>query len=88
MNIKRHLRYAIQLVSKATSWHSRWVVSCSQNYGIRVWNTHDAELHCEVRQAGHEFGECQWFDFSPVGNCLAQFRDSQVSLWRFKEVLD
>ena len=62
--------------------------TCSTNCGVQVWNTHNAELHCEVRWLNGYNPFWVPFAFSPVRGYLAYGVGNRVSLWRFKEVLD
>jgi WD40 repeat protein len=71
----------------AVSSDSRWVISCSSSE-ICVWKIDEAEQHCELlRPNDSGLPLC---DFSPVCGYLAYgfCEDSQVRLWRFKQLLD
>ena len=76
----------------AVSSNSRWVVSCAGDGGIRFWNAHNAELHCELCPCDYvelDGYSSFAFDFSPVSGCLAAYhRGGRVFLWKFKQVLD
>jgi len=77
----------------AASSNSRWVVSCARDGGLRFWNVHNGDLHCELRPRDyvklHQYYFCI-FDFSPVSGCLAVGcgPGGRVFLWKLKQVLD
>ena len=61
----------------------KWIATGSWDKTVRIWNVHDATLHCIL----HCPARVRSVDFSPVGNYLAigGIMD-QVTIWNYRDL--
>jgi WD40 repeat protein len=62
---------------------SRWVLSCSDDRSVRIWDARTAAWQCTLQGHNNEFLVAT--DFSPDGRHLVTGgQDSRVLLWKLE----